>query len=100
TAPGPLVPNSKNRASAGSYHMRVPVESTDDIRSQPFAPMWSSIQQLMNATALWTFASANGCQGRPSVTDDGAMCADSLFSRVFTNKKPKGRSPLVLGAVT
>src|SRR5947208_1886458 len=39
TAPGPFVPNSYIRLSAGSYHVRAPVESTDDIRSHPRAPM-------------------------------------------------------------
>jgi len=39
TAPGPLVPYSTNRAEDGSYQMRAPVESTDDMRSHPFVPM-------------------------------------------------------------
>src|SRR4029078_4303708 len=88
TAPGPFVPNSTKRASAGSYHVRVPVESTDDIRSQPLVPMWSSIQQSTYATALLTIAAAHGCHGRPSVTDDGAICGRSFFNRLFKNRNP------------
>ncbi len=95
------VPNSTKRASDGSYQVRVPVESTDDMRSQPFSPMWSSIQQSMNATAL-LHRRVGERMPRPAERHRrAAPCAAlSFFKRLRTKRKPNGRSPFVLGAVT
>ena len=88
TAPGPALPNSKKRPLWGSYQILTPVESTDDILSHPFEPMWSSIQQSTNATLPQACGSANGCHGRPRVTVWGAMEGDSFFRRLRKKRNP------------
>ena len=86
----PLRPELDEARRDGSYQMRVPVESTDDMRSHPCSPMWSSIQQSMNATALFT-ARVRERVPRPAERDRAAAMRGALFLQAAVHEQKAER---------